>query len=57
MKWRVSETHGERENSVWNGHYACTCYHPLFVFDQLEIWNAALCDLVMFTAPMDGKAF
>ena len=20
--------------SVWNGHYACTCYHPLFVFDQ-----------------------
>ena len=17
--------------SVWNGHYACTCYHPLFV--------------------------
>jgi hypothetical protein len=22
------------ENSVWNGHYACTCYHPLFVFNQ-----------------------
>jgi hypothetical protein len=20
--------------SVWNGHYACTCYHPLFVFNQ-----------------------
>ena len=19
---------------VWNGHYACTCYHPLFVFNQ-----------------------
>ena len=27
-------THGEQENSVWNGHYACTCYHPLFVFNQ-----------------------
>src|SRR5712671_6271545 len=27
----VSPTHGEQENSVWNGHYACTCYHPLFV--------------------------
>jgi hypothetical protein len=26
--------HGEQENSVWNGHYACTCYHPLFVFNQ-----------------------
>ena len=20
--------------SVWNGHYACACYHPLFVFSQ-----------------------
>src|SRR5215475_985507 len=20
--------------SVWNCHYACTCYHPLFVFNQ-----------------------
>ena len=20
--------------SVWNGHYQCTCYHPLFVFNQ-----------------------
>jgi hypothetical protein len=30
----VSPTHGEREMSVWNGHYACTCYHPLFVFNQ-----------------------
>jgi len=27
-------THGEQEMSVWNGHYACTCYHPLFVFNQ-----------------------
>jgi hypothetical protein len=30
----VSPTHGEQENSVWNGHYECTCYHPLFVFNQ-----------------------
>src|SRR6516225_7814706 len=29
-----SPTHGEQEMSVWNGHYACTCYHPLFVFNQ-----------------------
>ena len=20
--------------SVWNGHYACTCYHPLSLFNQ-----------------------
>ena len=25
---------GEQEMSVWNGHYACACYHPLFVFNQ-----------------------
>ena len=30
----MSPTHGEQENSFWNGHYACTCYHPLFVFNQ-----------------------
>jgi len=30
----VTPTHGEQEMSVWNGHYACTCYHPLFVFNQ-----------------------
>src|SRR6202049_4166847 len=34
MDSSVSLTHGEQENSVWNGHYACTCYHPLFVFNQ-----------------------
>ena len=30
----VSPTQGEQEDSVWNGHYECTCYHPLFVFNQ-----------------------
>jgi hypothetical protein len=30
----VSPTHGEQENSVWNGHFGCTCYHPLFLFNQ-----------------------
>src|SRR5262249_12982578 len=30
----ASPTYGEQEMSVWNGHYACTCYHPLFVFNQ-----------------------
>jgi hypothetical protein len=34
MDSSVSPTHGEQEMSVWNGHYACTCYHPLFVFNQ-----------------------
>jgi Transposase DDE domain group 1 len=34
MDSSVSPTHGEQEMSVWNGHYQCTCYHPLFVFNQ-----------------------
>ena len=34
MDSSVSPTHGEQEMSVWNGHYACTCYHPLCVFNQ-----------------------
>jgi hypothetical protein len=34
MDSSVSPTHGEQEMSVWTGHYACTCYHPLFVFNQ-----------------------
>jgi Transposase DDE domain group 1 len=29
-----SPTHGEQEGSVWNGHFGCTCYHPLFLFNQ-----------------------
>lgn len=30
----MSPTQGEQQNSVWNGHYACTCYHLLFGFKQ-----------------------
>jgi Transposase DDE domain group 1 len=29
-----SPTHGAQEGSAWNGHFGCTCYHPLFVFNQ-----------------------
>src|SRR3954466_11794657 len=30
----VSPTYGEQEGSAYNGHFGCTCYHPLFVFNQ-----------------------
>jgi len=30
----VSPTHGDQEGTAYNGHFACTCYHPLFVFNQ-----------------------
>jgi hypothetical protein len=30
-----SPTYGEQEGSAYNGHSGSTCYHPLFVFNQL----------------------
>jgi hypothetical protein len=30
----VSETHGEQQGSAYNGYFECTCYHPLFLFNQ-----------------------
>jgi hypothetical protein len=29
-----SPTYGDQEGSTWNGHFRCTCYHPLFPFNQ-----------------------
>lgn len=34
MDSSVSETHGAQEGTAYNGHFACMCYHPLFVFNQ-----------------------
>ena len=35
MDSSVSPTHGDQEGTAYNRHFACTCYHPLFVFNQL----------------------
>ena len=29
-----SPTPGRQEGSAWNGHFRCTCYHPLFALNQ-----------------------
>jgi Transposase DDE domain group 1 len=29
-----SPTFGQQEGSTYNGHFGCTCYHPLFLFNQ-----------------------
>ena len=34
MDSSVSPTFGEQEGTAYNGHFGCTCYHPLFVFNQ-----------------------
>jgi len=34
MDSSVSPAYGDQEGTAYNGHFACTCYHPLFVFNQ-----------------------
>lgn len=34
MALSVSPTYGKQEGTAYNGHFGCTCYHPLFVFNQ-----------------------
>ncbi len=29
-----SETYGDQQGSAYNGYFECTCYHPLFLFNQ-----------------------
>ena len=30
----VRETYGKQEGTAYNGHFECTCYHLLFLFNQ-----------------------
>ncbi len=34
MDSSVSPAYGDQQGTAYNGHFACTCYHPLFVFNQ-----------------------
>jgi hypothetical protein len=34
MDSSVSPTYGEQEGSAYNGHFGCTCDHPLFIFNH-----------------------
>ena len=34
MDSSVSETYGHQEGTAYNGYFACTCYHPQFLFNQ-----------------------
>ena len=37
-----SPVHGEQEGSAYNGHFGCTCFHPLFCFNQFGDCEGAL---------------
>ena len=46
--WRTGE-------SVWNGHFDCTCYHPLFVFNQFGDLERCAFRPATSTVPTAGR--
>jgi hypothetical protein len=42
MDSSVSPTYGSQEGSVYNGYFECTCYDPLFCFNQYGDMERAL---------------
>jgi len=42
MDSSVSPTYGNQEGSAYNGYFECTCYHPLFCFNQFGDVERAL---------------
>ena len=42
MDSSISPTHGQQEGTAYNGHFECTCYHPLFCFNQFGDLERAL---------------
>ncbi len=41
----LSPTYGNQEGSAYNGYFECTCYHPLFCFNQFgDLERALLCN-------------
>ena len=42
MDSSVSPTYGNQEGSAYNGYFECTCYHPLFCFNQFGDMERAL---------------
>lgn len=40
-----SPVHGEQEDSAYNGHFGCNCYHPLFCFNQYGDCEGAMLHL------------
>ena len=51
-----SPTHGQQEGSAWNGHFGCTCYHPLFVFNQFGDLERCLLQPGNMGVPPPGRS-
>ena len=37
-----SRVHGGQQGSAYNGHFGCTCFHPLFCFNQFGDCEGAM---------------
>jgi len=42
MDCSESPVYGEQEGSAYNGHFGCTCFHPLFCFNQFGDCEGAM---------------
>lgn len=42
MDSSVSPVHGDQQGSAYNGHFGCTCFHPLFCFNQFGDCEGAI---------------
>jgi hypothetical protein len=49
-----SPTYGEQEGAAYNGHFGCTCYHPLSCSIRLAMWSDAPYGRATCTAPTVG---
>jgi hypothetical protein len=52
-----SPTYGEQEGSAYNGHFGCSCYHPLFAFNQFGDVERCALRPGNVQAPMAGARF
>jgi hypothetical protein len=53
----VSPTYGAQEGTAYNGHFACTCYHPLFVFNRTATWSSVRSGPATCTVRMAGARY
>jgi hypothetical protein len=56
MDSSVSETYGQQQGSAYSGHFGCTCYHPLFLFNQFGDLERVLLRRGTVAAPSTGVA-
>jgi len=54
MDSSVSETYGEQEGTAYNGHFDCTCDHPLFSSISSAMSNGRCCGKATSLAPKIG---